>query len=372
MDDDPLPTQTGLQEVTQLTGIRNRIDEIDARLQALICERATCAQEVAQIKRAAGAVHDFYRPEREAKILRRVMERDCAPLSAEEMARLFREVMSACLALQYPKKIAFLGPTGTFTQVAVWKHFGHSVTTVPFGAIDEVFREVESGGAHFGVVPVENSTEGVITHTQDMFLRSPLLICGEVQLRIHHQLIGLSKNLKSIQRVYTHQQTLAQCREWLDQNLPYAERLAVSSNAEGAKRAQVEENSAAIASIEAAEIHNLSILAANIEDEPDNTTRFLVIGRHKNAPSQEDKTSILVSAQNRAGALSSLLAPFARYNVSMTRIESRPSHQGIWEYVFFIDIEGHVQDVAVATALKEVGNTASFLKVLGSYPRALL
>jgi len=361
-----------MNEDAQLLEIRSRIDTIDERLQLLINERATCAQEVARIKRATGTVADFYRPEREAEILRRVMARNAGPLSSEEMVRLFREVMSACLAVQHQKKIAFLGPPGTFTQAAALKHFGHSVLTVPLGAVDEIFREVESGEAYFGVVPVENSTEGVITHTQDMFLRSPLKICGEVQLRIHQQLIGAMTNLAEVRRIYTHQQTLAQCREWLDRNLPGVERMAVSSNTEGARRAQSEIGSAAIASVAAAEIYHLHILAENIEDEPDNTTRFLIIGNHESAPSGEDKTSLLVSAHNRFGALYALLAPFARNEVSMTRIESRPSRQGVWEYVFFIDIEGHQRDEKVAKTLAEVSQEASFLKILGSYPRAVL
>ncbi len=361
-----------MNEDTALADIRRRIDSLDEQIQILISDRARCAEEVARIKRAAGAVHDFYRPEREAEILRRVMARNNGPLAAETMARLFREIMSACLALQHPKKVAFLGPIGTYAQAAALKHFGHGVETVPLGAIDEVFREVESGQAPFGVVPIENSTEGVITHTHDLFVRSPLKICGEIHLRIHHQLMGLAGELKQIQRVYTHQQTLAQCREWLDRNVPQAERLAISSNAEGARRAQGDNQAAAIASVAAAEIYGLPILAANIEDEPDNTTRFLVIGQADAPPSGEDKTSILLSARNKAGALVHLLQPFAHHGVSMTRIESRPSRQGIWEYVFFIDLDGHQRDPAVNLALQEVAAEASFLKVLGSYPKAVL
>jgi len=359
-------------EDAQLLEIRKRIDTIDLELQELIGKRASCAKEVARIKRAVGIVHDFYRPEREAEILRRVISTNTSPLANEEMARLFREIMSACLALQCPQKIAFLGPAGTFTHAAALKHFGHSVITRPLGAIDEVFREVESGAAHFGVVPVENSTEGVITHTQDMFLRSSLKICGEVQLRIHHQLLGKMENCAAIQRIYTHQQTLGQCREWLNRNLPGIPCLAVNSNSEGARRAQSEIGTAAIASVVAAEIYQLSILAENIEDEPNNTTRFLIIGNHENTPSGTDKTSILISTHNRAGALYALLMPFARHQVSMTRIESRPAHQRLWEYVFFIDIEGHQREEKVATALREITENTTFLKILGSYPRAVI
>ena len=355
----------------KLKAIRARIDGLDEQIQALISERARCAQEVAALKNGSDAA-SFYRPEREAEVLRRVIARNQGPLGGEEMARLFREIMSACLALEQPLCIAYLGPEGTFTQVAALKHFGHSVSTVAHNAIDEVFRDVEAGACHYGVVPVENSTEGVVTHTLDMFLNSPLKIVGEVQLRIHHNLLGRVDGLSSIQRVYAHQQALAQCREWLDENLAGIERIAVSSNAEAARRVTTETNAAAIASREAANIYGLRAIASNIEDEPDNTTRFLVIGREAVARSGRDKTSLLVSAPNRPGALHDLLAPFAEHGISMTRIESRPSRRGVWEYVFFVDIEGHSTDAAVGKALGELGAAAAMLKVLGSYPRAVL
>ncbi|MDX1250940.1 MAG: prephenate dehydratase [Gammaproteobacteria bacterium] len=354
-----------------LKTIRERIDRLDEQIQKLISERAACAQEVAHLKNG-GEEADFYRPEREAQVLRNVIARNAGPLSGEEMARLFREIMSACLALEQPMKIAFLGPEGTFTQAAALKHFGHSVTTVPLGAIDEVFREVESGAAHYGVVPVENSTEGVVNHTLDMFLASPLRICGEVELRIHHNLLGKLDDIAGVARVYAHQQALAQCREWLEGHLAGVEHVAVSSNAEAARRAAQETGAAAIASAAAAAIYGLKVLAANIEDEPDNTTRFLVIGRQSPPPSGNDKTSLLLSMRNRPGALHRLLEPLARHGISMTRIESRPSRRGMWDYVFFIDIEGHGQDPAVAKALQALGDEAAMLKVLGSYPGAVL
>jgi chorismate mutase/prephenate dehydratase len=269
-------------------------------------------------------------------------------------------------------KIAYLGPEGTFTQAAALKHFGHGIVSEPMGAIDEVFREVEAGNAHYGVVPVENSTEGVINYTLDMFVQSPLQICGEVELRIHHNLMGQQDSVQGIKRLYSHQQSLAQCREWLDANLPGVERIAVSSNAEAARRASLEEGVAAIASDAAAGIYGLKLIAANIEDEPDNTTRFLIIGRHDSAPSGNDKTSMLVSVANKAGALYELLAPFTRNGISMTRIESRPSRRGMWDYVFFIDIEGHRQDEMVAKTISEIEAQAAMLKVLGSYPHAEL
>lgn len=354
---------------TQLKAIRTRIDALDEQIQALISARAKCAQEVAHIK---GAGADFYRPEREAEVLRKIAGRNAGPLSNEEMARLFREIMSACLALEQPLKIAFLGPEGTFTQAAALKQFGHSVATVPMPAIDAVFREVESGAANYGVVPVENSTEGVINHTLDMFLNSPLHICGEVELRIHHNLMGTMSDTKAIRRIYSHSQSLAQCREWIEENASGIELINVASNAEAARRAQQEAGAAAIAGETAAAIYGLNLLASNIEDEPDNTTRFLVIGRNSVLPSGSDKTTLLLSTANKPGSLFQLLQPLARHGVSMTRIESRPSRRGMWDYVFFVDIEGHAHSEPVKTALQELQQQAAVLKVLGSYPRAVI
>ncbi|MFA7095993.1 MAG: prephenate dehydratase [Gammaproteobacteria bacterium] len=357
----------------ELQAIRARIDELDAKIQALISERAECALEVARAKRAAGETTDFYRPEREAEVLRNVVNRNKGPLKDEEVARLFREIMSVCLALQEPLKIAFLGPEGTFTEAAAVKHFGHSIRTVPMMAIDEVFREVEAGTAHYGVVPVENSTEGVVNHTLDMLVHSPLKICGEVELRIHQHLMSAADDIRKITQVHSHQQSLAQCREWLDANLPHAERVPVSSNAEAALNAKQEAGVAAIAGEMAAEKYGLRILARNIEDQPDNTTRFLVVGRQLVGRSGSDKTSLLVSTHNRPGALYQLLEPLARHGISMTRIESRPARRGmLWDYIFFVDIEGHVQDETVDKALKELEANALLLKVLGSYPNAIL
>lgn len=362
-------------EASALAKLRERIDQIDQQIQQLISERARCAQQVAEVKlRGKGDEEPvFYRPEREAQVLRAVMERNQGPLSNEEMARLFREIMSACLALEKPMRIAYLGPAGTFTQAAALKHFGHSVNSVSMATIPDVFREVEAGAANYGVVPVENSTEGVINHTLDMFLTSPLQICGEVQLRIHHHLLARpGVDRQSITRIYSHQQSLAQCRQWLDAHWPQAERIAVSSNAEAARRAAKEEGVAAIAGEMAGELYGLSPIARNIEDRPDNTTRFLIIGREKVAPSGHDKTSILVSMKNRPGALYSLLEPFHRLNISLTRIETRPSPSGTWAYVFFIDLEGHVQDPVVKQALELIGEDVVELKHLGSYPIAVL
>ncbi|MDZ7662762.1 prephenate dehydratase [Thiohalophilus sp.] len=354
-----------------LQSLRQRIDELDEQLQALITERARLAEEVARTKQAEGE-EVFYRAEREAEVLRGVMQRNQGPLSNEEMARLFREIMSACLALERIMNIAFLGPEGTFTQAAALKHFGHSVQTLPLGTIGDVFREVESGNASYGVVPVENSTEGVINHTLDEFMSSSLSICGEVELRIHHHLLSKNPDIRNIHKVYSHRQSLAQCRKWLDMHLSQVQQIDVSSNAEAARLASTDPESAAIAGESAADIYALGYLAKNIEDHPENTTRFLVVGKRETPLSGNDKTSMLVYTRNRPGALYTMLAPFAKHNISMSRIESRPSHQGMWNYAFFIDIEGHIDSDNVRQAIDELEQTASMVKILGSYPRAVL
>ncbi|MCW9088926.1 MAG: prephenate dehydratase [Gammaproteobacteria bacterium] len=360
------------QTEEQLKAIRERIDALDEQLQTLINERASLAQEVAEVKLSAGEEAVFYRPEREAQVLRRVRERNQGPLPAEEMARLFREVMSACLALERPTTVAFLGPEGTFSHEAVLKHFGHSVRPQPLAAFDEVFREVEAGSADYAVVPVENSTEGMVSYTLDLLLKTPLKICGEVELRIHDHLMSRENELAAIKKVYSHAQSLAQCREWLDAHLPTVERIAVGSNAEAARLAAEEPGAAAVAGKSAAERYGLPLLASNIEDEPNNTTRFLILGREPVPSSGEDKTALLLSTRNKPGALFQLLKPLARHGISMTRIESRPSRQGTWDYVFFVEILGHCQESHVATALAELEKEAALFKILGSFPKAVL
>ncbi len=360
-----------MSDEQRLRELRERIDALDLKIQELINERARCAQEIAHSKQRAGA-SNFYRPEREAQVLRSVVERNRGPLPDEEVARLFREIMSACLALERPTTVAFLGPEGTFTQEAALKHFGHSARTLPLGSIDQIFREVEGGGTQFGVVPIENSTEGVVTHTLDMFMHSALKICGEVELRVHHHLLGKGPDAQGARRVLSHQQSLAQCRKWLDLNLPAVERVGVASNAEAARMASQDTAAVAIAGESAARIYALRVLSENIEDDPGNTTRFLVIGKLETAPSGQDKTSLLVSGRNKPGALHGLLAPFARHGINMTRIESRPTRQTAWEYVFFVDIDGHAQDPKVKQALAQLEKEAAFMKCLGSYPKAVL
>lgn len=361
-----------MNEEQELAEIRDRIDGIDRQIQDLLNARAQAAKDVARIKLASDADAVFYRPEREAQVLRMVKQRNRGPLDDEAVARLFREIMSECLALELPLSIGFLGPEGTFTQAAALKHFGHAVATVPLTAISDVFQEVESGGCHYGVVPVENSSEGVVSHTLDMFLNSPLQICGEVTLRIHQNLLGVDPDLAGLKVVFSHQQSLAQCRGWLDRHLPYVERVAVGSNAEAARRAAETAGAAAIAGTAAAELYGLQVLVPNIEDEAGNTTRFLVIGRQAVPPSGNDKTSLLLSTRNEAGGLYRLLAPLAEHGISMSRIESRPSRRGNWDYVFFVDIIGHRDDPSVAQALVALKQQAGMYKELGSYPRAVL
>jgi chorismate mutase/prephenate dehydratase len=360
-----------------LESIRETIDGIDAQLHSLINERARLAQKVGISKHASGHTVDFYRPEREAQVLRAALERnrqERGPLRDEEILRLFREIMSACLAQQEPLKVAYLGPEGTFTQQAVHKQFGHSVRALPLTSIEEVFHEVEAGTADFGVVPIENSSEGTVNNTLDMFLTSPLGICGEVELRIHHNLMGRMAALGDVQRICAHPQALAQCRGWLAENFAGIEKVPVSSNAEGARRARDEDGTAAIGPMAAAELYGLNVLVPEIEDRADNTTRFLVIGHKSFAPSGEDKTTVLISGAHTdaPGALFRLLEPLAKHGISMTRIESRPSRRRKWDYVFFIDVEGHAASEPLATALAQLKGQASLCRVLGSYPRAIL
>jgi len=357
-----------------LAKIRERIDEIDQRIQGLINERARFAQEVGISKGELSAAVDYYRPEREAEVLRNILERNEGPIRDQEMLRLFREIMSACLAQQEPLKVGFLGPEGTFTQTAVFKHFGHSVRALPFHTIDEVFHEVESGIADFGVVPIENSTEGSVNNTLDMFLTSPLKIAGEIELRIEQHLLGSVTGLDKIERICGHEQSLAQCRGWIREYLPQAELIGMASNAAGARRARDEDGTAAIGPDVAADVYDLQVLVSNIEDRADNATRFLVVGRELLVASGNDKTTILVSTSDTAigaGVLHHLLKPLANHGISMTRIESRPSRRKNWDYVFFIDLDGHAEESPAAEALAELKERSSLFKVLGAYPKAI-
>jgi chorismate mutase/prephenate dehydratase len=348
---------------------RESIDAIDEQLLRLVNQRAAHAREIGNLK---GGGH-VYRAEREATVLRRLLENNSGPLSGEAITAIFRSVMSNCRALEKELSVAFLGPLGTFSEEAANKQFGGLSAPVQCSSIDEVFRMVESGKVDYGVVPVENSTEGAIGRTLDLLMATSLNICGEIELPVHHNLIS-NIDLSQIKTVYSHSQSLSQCHDWLNKNLPNVKRQAVVSNSEAAKMAteDVSKSAAAIASRRAAELFNLNILAENIEDDPKNTTRFLVLATHDVAPSGKDKTSLVMSARNTPGAMVELLGPLAKYQVSMTKLESRPSKLGMWEYVFFVDIEGHHQDTAVANALAELQSKASLLKVLGSYPVAVI
>ncbi|RDS83807.1 prephenate dehydratase [Dyella monticola] len=354
-----------------LTQARERIDSIDRQIQELISERANWAREVAKVKGEGLSAIDYYRPEREAHVLRMVVDRNHGPLSDGEMVRLFREIMSSCLAQEDPLKVGYLGPEGTFSEQAVRKHFGHAAYGLPLGSIEEVFQEVAAGHADFGVVPVENSGQGMIQVTLDMFLTSEARICGEVELRVHQCLLSQHNAVEGIKRVYGHAQSLQQCKTWLRVNLPDAECIPVQSNAEGARLARDVQDAAAIAGATAAKVYGLHIVAQAIEDRADNTTRFLVIGRSLFPASGNDRTSLLITVNDKPGALYEILSPFAKHGISLNRIESRPAHTGKWQYAFFIDVSGHIDDVALQTALKDMGPVAAQVRVLGAYPVAL-
>jgi len=350
----------------ELSALRARIDGIDDRLLELLNERAVLARTIGELK-GDGPV---YRPEREAQVLRRLRAANPGPLAGESVERLFTEVISACRAVETALSVAFLGPRGTFSEEAALKRFGGGVQGIPCASIDEVFRQVEARQVGFGVVPVENTTDGGVGRTLDLLVATPARICGEVLLPVHQCCMRRTGEAGEIVRVYAHSQSFAQCHEWLNQHHPRAERVPVVSNAEAARLASQEPGAACIAGRSAAALYALNVLADNIEDNPSNTTRFAVIGHQDVAPSGRDKTSLVTSTHNRPGAMHDLLAPLAEHGVSMTRLESRPSRTGMWEYVFFIDLEGHEQDAAVAAALAGVRERAAFLKILGSYPAA--
>lgn len=352
----------------ELAKLRARIDALDARLAGALNERAALARAVGKLKQGK----KVYRPEREAQVLRGILQRNAGPLSKEALARVYTEIISACRALEQPLAVSYLGPAGTFSEMAVSRIFGSSVRAQPCGSIDEVFRQAETGGVNYGVVPVENSSEGAIDRTHDLLLSTPLKICAETVLRVRQNLMSRSGALKKIKRVYSHAQSLAQCNEWLARKLPEAERIPVTSNAEAARLAAKDLAAAAIAGDAAVERHGLKLVARNIEDDPNNTTRFLVLGDHDAAPSGKDLTSIVMSAPNRPGAVHALLTPIAKHGVSMSRLESRPARTGRWEYMFFVDVQGHRQEPKVAKALAELEKLAPFLKILGSYPAAVV
>jgi chorismate mutase/prephenate dehydratase len=353
---------------SRLKPLRDRIDAIDAQLIALLNQRAAVALEVGEVKKHFNA--PVFRPEREQQVIARLQSMSEGPLAAEHISAIWREIMAASRSLEKNIKTAFLGPVGTYTEQAMHEYFGHSIEGLPCPSIDEVFRAVEAGAAEFGVVPVENSTEGAVSRTLDLFLQTQLVINGELALPIHHNLLTLSGNLTGVTRICAHAQALAQCQHWLAANAPHLERQAVSSNAEAARLAAEDPTVAAIAGDRAAAHYGLQVAYALIQDDPQNRTRFVMIGKEPAAPSGYDQTSLIVSVQNEPGAMFHLLEPLARHGVSMTRFESRPARSGTWAYYFYIDLEGHRDDAPVAAALAELEQKAAFLKILGSYPRS--
>jgi len=351
----------------KLTQFRTQIDALDDELLQLFNRRAALAQQIGHLKENGVVL----RPEREAQVLRRLQDQNTGPLGNEAVAQLFTEVMSQCRALEAPLTVAYLGPQGTFSEQATLKRFGSAVQGEPCATIDDVFKAVESGAAQYGMVPAENSTEGAIGRTLDLLLNSNLQICGEVMLQVHQCLLSNENELSVIRKVYSHPQSFGQCQGWLNAHLPHAERVTASSNADAARLAAEESYAASVGGVQAAEHFKLKVLAQNIEDDSRNTTRFLVIGKQDVAPSGKDKTSLVLSAANRPGAVHDLLTPLAKHGVSMTKLESRPARSGSWEYVFYVDIEGHQADAKIAAALAELKQAAAFVKILGSYPVAV-
>ena len=353
----------------KLKPLREQIDAIDAQILELLSRRGKVAQEVGHVKAETNA--PVFRPEREAQVLRGVAERNPGPLKDRDVQTIFREIMSSCRALEKRVTVAYLGPSGTFSEQAVFQQFGSAIETLPCVSIDEVFRATKAGTADFGVVPVENSSEGAINRTLDLLLATTTTISGEVSIPVHHSLMSKTGSMDGVKTVCAHSQALAQCQVWLNQHYPGIERRAVASNAEAAVLASQDPSVAAIASEMAGEQYQLGVVQAHIQDDPHNRTRFVVIGQLQTGPSGRDRTALVLAVPNKAGAVYNLLAPLSKHGVSMTRFESRPARIGTWEYYFYVDIEGHVHDAAVARALEELKDNAAFFKVLGSYPQSL-
>lgn len=353
----------------KLKPLREQIDAIDAQLLDLLNRRARVAQEVGHVKAETNA--PVFRPEREAQVLRKVADNNPGPLDPHDVQTIFREIMSSCRALERRVTVAYLGPSGTFSEQAVYRQFGRAVEGLPCTTIDEVFRAAEAGTADFGVVPVENSSEGAINRTLDLLLQTTLSISGELSIPIHHSLMTRSGSMDGVTRICAHSQALAQCQAWLNQHYPNVERQAVASNGEAARLASEDLATAAIAGEIAGQRYNLGVVKAHVQDDPHNRTRFAVVGRLQPGPSGRDQTSLVLAVPNKAGAVVNLLAPLARHGVSMTRFESRPARIGTWEYYFYVDVEGHAEDAKVAAALAELRQNAAFFKILGSYPFTL-
>jgi chorismate mutase/prephenate dehydratase len=354
----------------QLQSLRDRIDAIDRELLGALNRRAALAQQVGDLKKHEGSV--VFRPEREAQVIDGLKAANAGPLSSDSIAPIWREVMSACRALETPTRVAYLGPAGTFSEEAALGYFGSSIVPVPCVNFDEVVRATSAGAADFGVVPVENNTEGVVARSLDLFLTMPLFIIGETSLIVRHNLLRKENSRQGLQAVLAHPQALAQCHGWLSLNLPDAERRPVTSNAEGARLAARDPALAAIASTRAASEFGLHVLSQAIQDEAHNRTRFAILThpeRHPAPkPSGHDCTSLVVSVPNKPGAVHDMLVPLKKHGVSMSRFESRPARSGQWEYYFYIDLEGHPDDPKVGVALRELREACAFFKILGSYP----
>jgi len=354
----------------QLGDLRVQIDAVDQQLLALLNQRAKLAQAVGEVKKLDGS--PVFRPDREAQVIDRVKNRNPGPVLGDSIAPIWREIMSACRSLEARQRVAFLGPIGTFSEQATLNYFGSSIEALACPSIDEVCRATVAGSADFGVLPIENSTEGVVARSLDLLLQSPVAIIGETSLLVTHNLLRSSLSREGITQVCAHPQALAQCQGWLSQNLPEAERVAVSSNAEGARMAAADSSIAALASERAATQYGLHVVQRAVQDEAHNRTRFVVVSHLERvtpaAPTGHDCTSLAVSIDNRPGAVHDMLVPLKRHGVSMTRFESRPARSGQWEYVFFIDLAGHPAQDNVAAALDELRAQCSFFKVLGSYP----
>jgi chorismate mutase / prephenate dehydratase len=358
-----------------LAGLRSQIDEVDSQLVALLQKRAKLALEVGEVKKTINA--PVYRPEREAQILANfanpeLTSKYAGPLRAPALQAIYREVISACRELERRIRVAYLGPAGTYSEIAALKHFGNGIEPIACSSFDEVFRSTESGNADFGVVPLENSTEGAVNRNLDLMLSSALKICGETSVPVQHCLMTQSGNMSGVKRICAHSQALAQCAAYLDKNHAGIERVAVSSNAEGARLASLDEQTAGIGHEMSAERYGVQLVAKAIQDDVSNRTRFAVIGKYEPAASGADQTSLILSVPDKAGAVHALIEPLARFNVSMKRFESRPARQGNWEYYFYIDLLGHQTDANVAAALAHIKSNSAFYKVVGSYPRALL
>ena len=353
----------------ELLPLRNKIDGLDSELVRLLNERAEVAKEIGEIKARAGL--PVYRPEREAEVLKKICGKNEGPLPNESLVAIWREVMCACRGLESELKVAYLGPRGTFSEQAMIRQFGSGVVGMPSGSIEEVFRKVESGDAAYGIVPIENSTEGAVNRTMDYLLKTSLFIVGECSIPIQHNLMTRSGTMEGITRVYSHPQSLGQCVHWLNRNVPSLERLTAESNGEAARLASENPTYAAVAGEVAAKIFGLQIVAANIQDSSTNRTRFLILGREPAEPSanpREDKTSLIFSVPHRAGSLYQALKPFDDFGVSMMRLDSRPAKRGTWEYFFYTDIEGNMSEPKIREALEIFREGCASLKCLGSYP----